>query len=408
MTSSSRGCSRADRRRGNLEQKQHDRGIRRRLRKAGAFAVVGGVMVAGGMAAAAPPAPDKAPSPGAIRTGLFADTSRALETREGYVIRAWKYGEAMRSILPLGRALNTYEAINSLAGEGIVELKDPKVKPKYPVNSASIVVGWTIACSATPQSLQLGGTLSNAVNVSVTPSISGTVGGTAGGSGGSNGGEGNGSVNGSITPGVSGTLGDTVTTSGTIQGTIAPGTSKDFPVAKKALTGERGYVVAKETRISMDSCLGGAQIRSYATATISTNLGDSSITTYGKPLFIERDNPGPANNPPKTPPKIKEDPKPAPAPAVAGTAMAAPKKQASPVKPAPAPEKKPDNTPAPKPTPAAAKKPEPAPKPAPAPAPKTESTPAAKPAPAAHVKPEPKPAPAPKPAAEGKPAPAKP
>lgn len=371
MTDSSRKQPRRSEpaRRGNLEQKQRDRDIKSNLRTAAAMTVVSGVALAGGVVAAAPPAPDKAPSPGAIRTGLFADTSRALETREGYVIRAWKYGEAMRSILPLGRALNTYEAMNSIAGEGIIEFKDPKVKPKYPVKSASIVVGWTIACSATPQSLQIGGTLSNAVNVSVTPSISGTVGATAGGSGGSSGGEGNGSVNGSITPGISGTLGDTVTTSGTIQGTIAPGTSKDFPIAKKALAGERGYVVTKETRISMDSCLGGAQIRSYATATMSTDLGDSSITTYGKPLFIERDNPGPANNPPK----IKEDPKPAPAPAVAGTAMAAPK-AATPVKPAPAPDK-----PAGKPASAAAK-PSPAPvKPAAASKPATPAPAPAKP-----------------------------
>lgn len=380
MTRSSQEPSRAERRRGNLEQRRRDRGIRRRLRRAGALATLGGVVVAGGVVAAAPPAPDKSPSPGGTRGGLFADTSRALETREGYVIRAWKYGEEMRSILPLGRALNTYEAIISIAGEGIIEEKDPKKKPTVPVKSASIVVGLTLACAATPQSLQIGGTLSNAVNVSVTPSISGTVGATAGGSGGSSGGEGNGSVNGSITPSLSGTLGDTVTTSGTIQGTIAPGTSKDFPIAKKALAGQRGYVVTKETRISMDSCLGGAQVRAYATATMSTDLGDSSITTYGKPLFIERDNPGPAKNPPNTPPEIKEDPKPAPAPAVAGTAIAAPK-SAQDVKPeAKAPATKPD-------APAPEKKPEPKPDakaapPAPA-APKPAPAPVAKPAPAA-------------------------
>lgn len=319
-------------RRGNLERRRRERGIRSGLWKIAAVGVVGATVVAGGVVAAAPPAADKAPRPGAIRTGLFADTSRALETREGYVIRAWKYGEELRSIIPLGRALNTYEAIVSIAGEGLIEFKDPKNKPKVPIRSASITVGLTLACAATPQSLQIGGTLSNAVNASVTPSLSGTVGATAGGQGGSSGGQGSGSVNGSITPGVSGTLGDTVTTSGTMTGTIAPGTSKDFPIAKKSLTGQSGYVVTKETRIAMDSCLGGAQVRAYATATLSTDQGDSAITTYGKPLFIERDNPGPAKNPPK----ITEDPKPAPAPAVAGTTIAAAKTSA-PVKPAPKP-----------------------------------------------------------------------
>lgn len=105
-------------RRGNLERRRRDRGIRKQLWRAGAFGVVGATVLAGGVVAAAPPAADKAPRPGAIRTGLFADTSRALETREGYVIRAWKYGEELRSIVPLGRALNTYEAIVSMPVRG--------------------------------------------------------------------------------------------------------------------------------------------------------------------------------------------------------------------------------------------------------------------------------------------------
>ena len=377
MTDSSRKQRRSGEpgRRGFLEQRRRDRDVKSNLRTAAAITVVSGVALAGGVVAAAPPAADKAPRPGAIKTGLFADTSRALETREGYVIRAWKYGEELRSIIPLGRALNTYEAIVSIAGEGLIEFKDPKNKPKVPIRSASITVGLTLACAATPQNMQLSGTLSNAVNASVTPSLSGTVGATAGGQGGSSGGQGSGSVNGSITPGVSGTLGDTVTTSGTMTGTIAPGTSKDFPIAKKSLAGQSGYVVTKETRIAMDSCLGGAQVRAYATATLSTDQGDSAITTYGKPLFIERDNPGPAKNPPK----ISEDPKPAPAPAVAGTTIAAAKK-AEPVKPAT------------KPAAPAAK---------PVPAPPSAATPAAKPAGTA-------PKPAAPAASPSKPAPAKP
>lgn len=357
-------------RRGSLEQRRRDRAIRKQLWRTGAVGVVGATVLAGGVVAAAPPAADKAPRPGAIRTGLFADTSRALETREGYVIRAWKYGEELRSIIPLGRALNTYEAIVSIAGEGLIEYKDPKNKPKVPIRSASITVGLTLACAATPQNLQIGGTLSNAVNASVTPSLSGTVGATAGGQGGSSGGQGSGSVNGSITPGISGTLGDTITTSGTMTGTIAPGTSKDFPIAKKSLAGQSGYVVTKETRIAMDSCLGGAQIRAYATATLSTDQGDSAITTYGKPLFIERDNPGPAKNPPK----ITEDPKPAPAPAVAGTTIAAARK-AEPVEPATkpaAPAAKPAGV-VPKPVAVSPSKP--------APAPSSAAAPPAKPAP---------------------------
>ncbi|VEH95940.1 MspA (plasmid) [Tsukamurella tyrosinosolvens] len=86
--------------------------------------------------------------------------------------------------------------------------------------------------------------------------------------------------------------------------------------------------MTKETRIAMDSCLGGAQIRAYATATLSTDQGDSAITTYGKPLFIERDNPGPAKNRRRSPRTEAGT-----VPAVAGTTIAAARK-AEPVEPA--------------------------------------------------------------------------
>ncbi|VEH95944.1 Uncharacterised protein (plasmid) [Tsukamurella tyrosinosolvens] len=226
-------------RRGSLEQRRRDRAIRKQLWRTGAVGVVGATVLAGGVVAAAPPAADKAPRPGAIRTGLFADTSRALETREGYVIRAWKYGEELRSIIPLGRALNTYEAIVSIAGEGLIEYKDPKNKPKVPIRSASITVGLTLACAAPRRTcrsrhpVERGERLGDAVTVrhwSVPPRGPGRFERR----------QGSGSVNGSITPGISGTLGDTITTSGTMTGTIAPGTSKDFPIARRASPGSPG------------------------------------------------------------------------------------------------------------------------------------------------------------------------
>lgn len=257
-----------------------------------------------GTAIAAPPAADKAPVPGGIRSGLFADTSRALEIPEGYTIRVWKYGEDLRSVLPLGRALNSYEAFSRLAGSATITYTDPKKKPKVPVKGGNITTGVQLGCASQAQSLQIGGNLSDAVATSVTPSVNGTVGASGNGSGGSNGGQGGGSVNGSISPGISGTVGNTVTIGGSITGTLGPGTTRDFPIAKKDLAGQTAYVISRETRLSVDGCLGGAQIRSYATATIVTDAGTSSITTYGKVLFIERDNPGKA----KTPPPVKEAP----------------------------------------------------------------------------------------------------
>ncbi|WP_175374937.1 MspA family porin [Tsukamurella pulmonis] len=370
----------AQQRRGHLEQSSIDRSIRRRLRRAGLGIVASGAVLAGGIVSAAPlPAPDQPAQFGQTRGGLFADTTRAVVTPEGWVLRSYLYAMDLRSVIPLGRGLNSYESFVSASGKATIDPKDRKNPPKIPVKSATINVGLTLACPVSPQQLQISGTASNAVNGSVTPSLSGTVGGTAGGSGGSNGGQGNGSVNASVTPSLSGTLGDTVTTSGTISGTLAPGQAKDFPIAKKTLQGTAGYVTTRETRAAMDGCMGGVQVRMYATATISTALGDSSTTTYSKPIFIERDNPGPARKPPTV--KITEDKNPAPLPGPVAS-----KPEQKPAAPAP----KPDAKPAPK--PAAAPAPKPAPK-----APAAAKPAPAKPAPvkpAAAEKPTPTPAPA--------------
>lgn len=314
-------------RRGFLEQKTRDRSTRRRLRRAGVGVVASGVVLAGGVVTAAPlPAPDVPKQFGQTRTGLFADTTRAVTTPDGWIIRAYIYGMDLRSVIPLGRGLNSYESFVSVSGKATIDPVDPKKPPKTNVKAATITVGMTLACPVTPQSLQLSGTASNAVNGSVTPGLSGTVGGS--GTGGSSGGSG--TVNASVTPSISATLGDTVTTSGTISGTLAPGTAKDFPIAKKSLEGISGYVTTRETRAAVDGCMGGVQVRMYATASISTQLGDSATTTYGTPIFIERDNPGPARKPPTV--SVKEDPNPAPIPG-----QAAAKPESTPVASAPKP-----------------------------------------------------------------------
>ncbi|MET9326477.1 MspA family porin [Tsukamurella sp. NPDC003166] len=300
-------------RRGFLEQKHRDRTTRKGLRRAGAGIVAAGVVLAGGVVAAAPlPAPDVPKQFGQTKTGLLADTTRAVVTPDGWIIRAYIYAMDLRSVIPLGRGLNSYESFVSISGKATIDPVDPKHPPKVKVKAATISVGLTLASPVNPQNMQISGTLSNAVNGSVTPSVSGTLSGTGQGSGGSNGGNGGGSVTASITPSISATLGDTVTTSGTLSGTLAPGTSKDFPIAKKSLEGTSGYVTTRETRAAVDGAMGGVQVRMYATASISTQLGDSTTTTYSKPIFIERDNPGPARKPPTV--KVTEDQHPAPVP----------------------------------------------------------------------------------------------
>ncbi|MFC7756259.1 MspA family porin [Tsukamurella soli] len=250
-----------------------------------------------------PPAPDPSPVPGAVRSGPFADTSRALTTPDGYVIRAWLFGLHRRDTSPLGRALNSYESFLDAAGKAVITYADPKHKPTEPVSAATITIGVELGCAATPDSMIIGGNLSNTTEGSVTPGLSATTTGTGTGSGGSTGGQGGGSVSQSVTPSISGTGDDAFTEGGTLSGVIRPGTTREFPIARKSLTGTSGYVISRETRLAVDGCLGGAQVRAWATAAISTPAGDSSITTYSQVWFIDRDHPGPAPHlKPVTPP----------------------------------------------------------------------------------------------------------
>ncbi|WP_175400014.1 MspA family porin [Tsukamurella pseudospumae] len=377
--------NRPPRRRGFLEARQRDRLRRRDLRKAGAVMVVVGVTVAGGLVAAAPVTPDPMPQMGAVRSGIFADKARAQEDADGFILRAELFGMNARSLVPLGGSPQSYQAALSMAGRAVIELKDPRKPPKVKVRSATITVGTTLACGASPQQIQLGGTLSQAGNYSLTPSLSSQQGVTGGGQGGSNGGQGSGSVSASVTEGISATGGGTTTISGTVQGTIAAGGSKEQALAKKSLTGTSGYVVVRETMVRMDACW-AAQIVMWAVATLSTDHGDISTTAYSTPLYLHRD----ANDPPVNPPKVRQDPNPPALAATPNTAVAA--RVSEQVKPAPA--AKPVTASVSKPAPSAPANTKPGP----------ESTASAKPAPTnAKLAPAAKASPAPAPS---KPAPA--
>ncbi|WP_175400085.1 MspA family porin [Tsukamurella pseudospumae] len=359
--------NRLPRRRGFLEVRQRDRLRRGDLRKVGAVMVVVGVTVAGGVVAAVPVAPDPMPRMGAVRSGIFADKARAQEDADGFILRAELFGMNARSLVPLGGSPQSYQAALSMAGRAVIELKDPKKPPKVKVRSATITVGTTLACGASPQQIQLGGTLSQAGNYSLTPSLSSQQGVTGGGQGGSNGGQGSGSVNASITEGISATGGGTTTISGTVQGTIAAGGSKEQALAKKSLTGTSGYVVVRETMVRMDACW-AAQIVMWAVATLSTDHGDISTTAYSTPLYLRRD----ANDPPVNPPKVRQDPNPPALAATPNTAVAA--RVSEQVKPAPAAKPVPAKPAPAKPAPATKVT---APKPSPAPASSAPAKPAA-------------------------------
>ncbi|MGC5024417.1 MspA family porin [Tsukamurella sp. DT100] len=239
-----------------------------------------------------PPAPRmRVPVPGQIRDGEFADTSRELITRDGWKVTVSKFGEKLDSVPPLNRSPQSFEGFSSVGGEAKIEAaypNDPKRKPSSKIKSATLTTGTQIGCAVTADSLTVGGSLSNATTASITPTVtaSGTV--TGQGQGGSNGGSGGGSVSGTGTGSLSGTLSDTVTETGSISGVLKPGTTKDIPYAKKAVVGPNAQVMSRDIRIAVDNCIGGVQVRTYATVAISTDATDDTLTTFGKPIFLTR------------------------------------------------------------------------------------------------------------------------
>lgn len=242
----------------------------------------------GGYRGPATGAPDARSGPGQIRTGEFADTSRELITRDGWKVTVSKFGEKLDSVPPLNRSPQSFEGFSSVGGEAKIGIADAKHKPVNKIKSATLTTGVQVGCAVTADSLTVGGSLSNATTASITPTVtaSGTV--TGQGQGGSGGGQGGGSVSGTGTGSLSGTLSDTVTETGNISGILKPGTTKDIPYAKKAVVGPNAQVMSRDIRIAVDNCIGGVQVRTYATVAISTDATDDTLTTFGKPIFLTR------------------------------------------------------------------------------------------------------------------------
>jgi hypothetical protein len=234
------------------------------------------------------PAADTKPAGTTKPDDQFADTQRTVITRDGWKVVVKKTTEALRSVPPLNRSPQSFEAFSTVGGEAQVMVAGPKRKPTSKIKSAVLTTGLQVGCAVTADSLTIGGSLSNATNVGVTPSVTANLTGTAQGQGGSSGGSGGGSVSAGVTPGISATVGDTLTETGSISGVLKPGTTKDIPYAKKNLEGADAATYTREVRVAVDNCIGGVQVRSYATIALQTDRTDDSITTYGKPIFITR------------------------------------------------------------------------------------------------------------------------
>ena len=78
-----------------------------------------------------------------------------------------------------------------------------------------------------------------------------------------------------LVPGVGGQVGGSVTVG------LKPGIINNVPVTKKEYKGSEPWVSISNYRVKIDGCVGESFIRSYATLTKSTELGDAILSWWG-------------------------------------------------------------------------------------------------------------------------------
>lgn len=79
-------------------------------------------------------------------------------------------------------------------------------------------------------------------------------------------------------PGV--TLDGQATVTPSISTTLEPGAVNTVSVGAKPLVGQRGAISFDQSEVKVDACAGPVTVRSFATATISTQTTDHSTTVY--------------------------------------------------------------------------------------------------------------------------------
>ncbi|WP_306358557.1 MULTISPECIES: MspA family porin [unclassified Nocardia] len=182
-----------------------------------------------------------------------ADKARTVETDDGWLLTVTKTAEN----------LDRYPALSAspTSREGFVSLKaiaEVTGNGRAPINSGAVTYGYQIGCQvdvSTGLTLGMGFTIgpNASLNISWPPSVS--VGGQA-----------------SVSPNISTTL--------------KPGTISTVTFGSKPFAAQRGSVTAEQVEVKVDACMGPVTMRSFATAAISTNTADNSVTVYGDPITL--------------------------------------------------------------------------------------------------------------------------
>lgn len=185
---------------------------------------------------------------GPARAESPVDTSRETVTEDGWTLTLSKTGETVERRPGLTRSPVSRAGVVSLKATAVVSGAGNKS-----AESGSITVGYQVGCAID---------VSSGVTLGVTTSIGPTFGLTV-----------------APVPGVS--LGGQATVTPSISTTLKPGTVNTVTFGTKPLVGQRGSIQLDQSEVKVDACAGPVTVRSFATATISTQTADHSTTVYG-------------------------------------------------------------------------------------------------------------------------------
>ncbi|MEV6769397.1 MspA family porin [Nocardia sp. NPDC051030] len=190
---------------------------------------------------------------GAAAADPVADRTRQTVTDDGWTLTLTKSNEN------LDRWPNL--ASSPVSREGFVSVKaiaEVTGAGSAPLTGGMIALGYQIGCA-----VDVSNGVSLGLGASIGPNASVTVGTVSG-----------------VTVGGQAYVNPNIAT------TLKPGTITTLEFGTKPLIGQRGSVTAEEVEIRVDACGGPVTIRSYATATLSTDASDHRVSVYGDPIWL--------------------------------------------------------------------------------------------------------------------------
>ncbi|MFE3105292.1 MspA family porin [Nocardia tengchongensis] len=183
----------------------------------------------------------------------LAPHERTIVTDDGWQVTLRLDDESWNRVAPTNRTGTSREGFGSLHAQVQVSGQGA------PLDGAQVAVGYVIGCFVNLNSVNVGGSATIAPSGSLEPGFPVPV----------------------IPKGqIGGSIGPNVTAS------VSPGEIKTTPISAKTLEAAGTNLRVRETHMSIDSCLGPAEVRAYASLSIDSKAGKDSVVVYGDPFSI--------------------------------------------------------------------------------------------------------------------------